>query len=76
MILAIFIVKFWDKFYSEKESCMNQLHRDRIWKMVIKGLADKTKLMNPEDNEHQTQVIDPDEIIKGFKESIQEIATD
>jgi hypothetical protein len=55
---------------------MKQLHRNRIWEMVARGLANKTKLIIPKDKKQLTQVIDPDEIIKDFKESIQKAAAD
>jgi hypothetical protein len=55
---------------------MNQMHRNRIWEMIIKSLSDKNRSYIPKDDEQKKQIIDPEEIMKGFKESIQKSTTD
>lgn len=55
---------------------MNPMHRNRIWEMVFRSLTDKTKFQISKDNKEQKQIVDHDEIIKGFKESIQKSVSD
>jgi hypothetical protein len=55
---------------------MNQMHRNRIWEMIIRSLSDKTRCYIQKDDEQKKQVINPEEIMKGFKESIRKSTTD
>ena len=55
---------------------MNQMHRNRIWEMIIRSLSDKSRSYILKDDEQKKQVIDPEEIMKGFKESIQKSAVE
>lgn len=55
---------------------MNQMHRNRIWEMIIRSLPDKTRCCIQKNDEQKKQVIDPEEIMKGFKESIRKSVSD
>lgn len=44
--------------------------------MVIRSLGNKTGNVIPKEDEYRKQVIDPDEILKGFIESIQRTGTE
>lgn len=50
---------------------MNQLHRNRIWEMIFRGLAEKNDFHIVKDETKKNPVLDPDEIVRGFKDSIQ-----
>ena len=59
-----------------KEQCMNQMHRNRIWEMVFRSFTNKTKLHVPQNTDEPKPVVDPEEIIKVFKESVRKSVSD
>lgn len=76
MILAIDVNDRYSRHSYTKEQCMNQMHRNRIWEMVFRSLTDKTKLHVPKNSDEPKPVVNPDEIIKVFKESVRKSLSD
>lgn len=50
---------------------MNQWDRNRIWEMIFRGLAERNEFHIEKDEAKKNPIIDPDVIVRGFKNSIQ-----